>query len=38
MCEEIGYEEVFVDMSNSSMQFEIDEEDEAEESKPSERT
>ena len=38
MCEEIGYEEVFVDMSNSEMQFEIDEDEDAGEKKSSERT
>ena len=25
MCEEVGFEEVFIDMSNTKMQFEVEE-------------
>jgi len=37
MCEELGFKDVFIDMSNSEMSFEIDEEDESEEKVNKER-
>lgn len=37
MCEELGFKDVFIDMSNSEMSFEIDEEEESEEKVNKER-
>ena len=37
ICESCGFKDVFVDMSNSEMQFEIEEENEAKEKTDSER-